>query len=278
MRDDRSGAVTPISSVPSDTSDADPDRENTVPLETTPLVIVPTYNEAENIDGIARRILDTVPEAHLLVVDDGSPDGTGDLVAAMAETSDRVHLLRRAGKLGLGSAYVTGFKWGLERGYGFLIEMDADGSHPADRLPAMIQAVAAAAPEERVMLAIGSRWVRGGSVVDWPKRREFLSRGANTYARIMLGLPVHDITAGFRVYRADAIARMDLDSIASKGYCFQVDMTLRVDALGGRIVEVPITFRDRIYGVSKMSQSIIVEAMLKVTQWGIERRLHLRRR
>ncbi|WP_169795812.1 polyprenol monophosphomannose synthase [Curtobacterium ammoniigenes] len=253
-------------------------RKKTVPLESTPLVIVPTYNEAENIDGIARRILDTVPEAHLLVVDDASPDGTGDLVEAMAASNDRVHLLRRAGKLGLGSAYVTGFRWGLERGYGYLIEMDADGSHPADRLPAMIQAVATAAPSEHVMLAIGSRWVRGGKVVDWPKRREFLSRGANTYARIMLGLSVHDITAGFRVYRADAIARMDLDSIDSKGYCFQIDMTLRVDALGGRIVEVPITFRDRIYGVSKMSQSIIVEAMLKVTQWGIERRLHLKRR
>jgi dolichol-phosphate mannosyltransferase len=246
-----------------------------MPNDSKPLVIVPTYNEAENIDGIAHRILTEVPTAHLLVVDDGSPDGTGDLVEALAAQDERVHLMRRAGKLGLGTAYVAGFRWGLEHGYDLLIEMDADGSHPADRLPALIDAVADADPARNVMLAIGSRWVRGGAVVDWPKHREFLSRGANTYARLLLGLDVHDITAGFRVYRADAIARMQLDEVDSKGYCFQVDMTLRVDDLGGRIVEVPITFRDRIHGVSKMSQSIIVEAMLKVTLWGLQRRLHL---
>lgn len=240
-----------------------------------PLVIVPTYNEAENIDTIVGRILGVVPDAHVLVVDDGSPDGTGDLVEALSGADERVHLLRRSGKLGLGSAYVTGFRWGLERGYDLLIEMDADGSHPADRLPALISAVADADPADSVALAIGSRWVSGGSVVDWPKRREILSRGGNTYARIMLGLDVHDITAGFRVYRADAIARMDLDAIDSKGYCFQVDMTLRVHDLGGRIVEVPIEFRDRLLGESKMSQAIVLEAMGRVTQWGIQRRLHL---
>jgi dolichol-phosphate mannosyltransferase len=238
-------------------------------------VIVPTYNEVENIDGILRRVLDTVPFAHLLVVDDGSPDGTGDVVAAAAGRDERVHLLRRAGKLGLGSAYVTGFRWGLERGYDLLIEMDADGSHPVDRLPALIDAVASADPADDVMLAIGSRWVQGGSVVDWPKHRELLSRGGNTYARLMLGLDVHDITAGYRVYRADAVRRMDLDGVDSKGYCFQVDMTLRVHDLGGRIVEVPIEFRDRVLGVSKMSQAIVVEAMGRVTQWGIQRRLGL---
>jgi len=245
--------------------------------ETTsrPLVIVPTYNEAENIDGIAGCILQAVPTAHLLVVDDGSPDGTGDLVDAIAARDDRVHLIRRSGKLGLGSAYVAGFRWGLEQGYDLLIEMDADGSHPADRLPALIRAVADADPAANVMLAIGSRWIKGGSVVDWPKHREALSRGGNAYARIMLGLPVHDITAGFRVYRADAIARMDLDSIDSKGYCFQVDMTIRVDDLGGTIVEVPIEFRDRVLGESKMSQAIVLEAMARVTQWGVQRRLHL---
>jgi dolichol-phosphate mannosyltransferase len=236
------------------------------------LVIVPTYNEAENIDDIAGRILETVPTAHLLVVDDGSPDGTGDLVEALAATDERVHLLRRSGKLGLGTAYVAGFRWGIEHGFDLLTEMDADGSHPADRLPALISAVADADPSEDVVLAIGSRWMRGGSVVDWPKRREFLSRGANTYARVMLGLDVHDITAGFRVYRADAIARMDLGSIDSKGYCFQIDMTLRAHDLGGRIVEVPIRFRDRIHGVSKMSKDIIVEAMVRTTQWGLQRR------
>lgn len=246
--------------------------------EAKPLVIVPTYNEAENIKDIATRILETVPSAGLLVVDDGSPDGTGDLVEAMARTDDRVHLLRRSGKLGLGTAYVAGFRWGLEHGYDLLVEMDADGSHPADRLPALIAAVAEADPSDDVLLAIGSRWMRGGSVVDWPKRREFLSRGANTYARIVLGIDVHDITAGFRVYRADAIARMDLGSIDSKGYCFQIDMTIRTHDLGGRIVEVPIRFRDRIHGVSKMSKDIIVEAMVRTTQWGIQRRFRPRAR
>ncbi|MFJ5146460.1 polyprenol monophosphomannose synthase [Curtobacterium sp. NPDC088465] len=244
--------------------------------EAKPLVIVPTYNEAENIKDIAARILETVPSAGLLVVDDGSPDGTGDLVEAMARTDERVHLLRRYGKLGLGTAYVAGFRWGLEHGYDLLVEMDADGSHPADRLPALIAAVADADPSDDVLLAIGSRWMRGGSVVDWPKRREFLSRGANTYARIMLGIDVHDITAGFRVYRADAIARMDLGSIDSKGYCFQIDMTIRTHDLGGRIVEVPIRFRDRIHGVSKMSKDIIVEAMVRTTQWGLQRRFRPR--
>jgi dolichol-phosphate mannosyltransferase len=240
-----------------------------------PLVIVPTYNEAENIDAIAGRILDTVPDAHLLVVDDGSPDGTGDLVEAMAERDDRVHLMRRRGKLGLGSAYVAGFRWGLERGYDYLIEMDADGSHPADRLPALIDAVAS---RDDVPLSIGARWIPGGSVVDWPWYRELLSRGGNAYARWMLRLDVHDITAGFRVYRAEAIARMDLDSIDSKGYCFQVDMTLRVHDLGGRIVEVPIEFRDRVLGTSKMSQAIVLEAMGRVTQWGLQRRFRRARR
>jgi dolichol-phosphate mannosyltransferase len=241
------------------------------------LVIVPTYDEAENVHEIVGRVLDVVPEAHVLVVDDGSPDGTGDIVAAMAADDERVHLLRRAGKLGLGTAYVAGFRWGLERQFDLLVEMDADGSHPADRLPAMIEAVAGADPAQDVLLAIGSRWVADGSVVDWPKHRELLSRGGNAYARAMLGLDVHDITAGFRVYRADAIARMDLDSVDSKGYCFQVDMTLRVHDLGGSIVEVPIQFRDRVRGVSKMSQAIVVEAMLRTTQWGLQRRFRRRR-
>lgn len=240
----------------------------------TALVIVPTYNEAENVRTIAAAVLSALPDAHLLVVDDASPDGTGDLVRQLAAADDRVHLLERSGKLGLGTAYVAGFRWGLERGYPLLVEMDADGSHPADRLPALVAAVDGA---DDVLLAIGSRWVPGGSVVDWPLHREVLSRGANTYARFVLGIGVRDVTAGFRVYRADAIARMDLDSIDSKGYCFQVDMTLRVDDLGGRIVEVPIRFRDRVHGVSKMSRSIVLEAMLRTTQWGLQRRFGRRR-
>jgi dolichol-phosphate mannosyltransferase len=240
----------------------------------TALVIVPTYNEAENVRTIAAAVLGALPDAHLLVVDDASPDGTGDLVRQLAAADDRVHLLERSGKLGLGTAYVAGFRWGLERGYPLLVEMDADGSHPADRLPALVAAVDGA---DDVLLAIGSRWVPGGSVVDWPLHREVLSRGANTYARFVLGIGVRDVTAGFRVYRADAVARMDLDSIDSKGYCFQVDMTLRVDDLGGRIVEVPIRFRDRVHGVSKMSRSIVLEAMLRTTQWGLQRRFGRRR-
>lgn len=239
------------------------------------LVVVPTYDEAENVRAITTAITDAVPDAHVLVVDDGSPDGTGDIVRGLAAADDRIHLLQRAGKLGLGSAYVEGFRWGLERGYPLLVEMDADGSHPADRLPAMIEAVRSS---DDVLLAIGSRWTPGGSVVDWPLRREVLSRGANTYARFVLGIDVRDVTAGFRVYRASAVAAMDLDGIDSKGYCFQVDMTLRVDAQGGRIVEVPIRFRDRVHGVSKMSGSIVGEAMLRVTQWGIERRFGRGRR
>ncbi|KQS06486.1 dolichol-phosphate mannosyltransferase [Curtobacterium sp. Leaf183] len=238
------------------------------------LVIVPTYDEAENVGDILGLVLGAVPDAHVLVVDDASPDGTGDVVERIAATDDRVHLLRRSGKLGLGTAYVTGFRWGLERGYELLIEMDADGSHPADRLPALIDAVRS---QPDVQLAIGSRWVPGGSVVDWPWYREALSRGGNAYARWMLRIDVRDITAGFRVYRAAVIAGMALDAVDSKGYCFQVDMTLRVHDLGGRIVEVPIRFRDRLHGVSKMSQAIVLEAMLRVTQWGLQRRFARRR-
>ncbi|MCJ1713353.1 polyprenol monophosphomannose synthase [Microbacterium sp. M1A1_1b] len=233
------------------------------------LVIVPTYDEAENITDALALVLAAVPDAHVLVVDDASPDGTGDVVQAIAASDDRVHLLRRTGKLGLGTAYVAGFRWGLERGYELLVEMDADGSHPADRLPALVDAVRS---QPDVQLAIGSRWVPGGSVVDWPWYRQALSRGGNAYARWMLRIDVRDITAGFRVYRAQVIARMALDTIDSKGYCFQVDMTLRVHDLGGRIVEVPIRFRDRLHGVSKMSQAIVAEAMLRVTQWGLQRR------
>jgi len=240
----------------------------------TALVIVPTYDEAENVRAIAAAILEAVPSAHLLVVDDGSPDGTADIVRSLASEDDRVHLLERSEKAGLGTAYVAGFRWGLDRGYPLLVEMDADGSHPADRLPALVDAVVA---DEDVALSIGSRWVPGGSVVDWPLRREVLSRGANTYARIALGLPVRDVTAGFRVYRADVLRRMDLGGVDSKGYCFQIDMTLRVADLGGRIVEVPIRFRDRVHGVSKMSRSIVVEAMVRVTQWGLQRRFGRRR-
>jgi dolichol-phosphate mannosyltransferase len=238
------------------------------------LVIVPTYNELENLPLIAGRVFDAVPEAHILVIDDGSPDGTGEVADRMATEDERVHVLHRSGKLGLGSAYVTGFGWGLARDYAFLIEMDADGSHPPEALPRMIARVAR--DEDGPSLAIGSRWVPGGTVVNWPTSRKILSRGGNLYARLALGLHIRDVTAGFRVYRAGTVAAMALEGIDSKGYCFQIDMTLRVLDQGGYVVEIPIEFRERELGESKMSQAIVVEAMLKVTQWGIARRLFRR--
>jgi dolichol-phosphate mannosyltransferase len=236
------------------------------------LVIIPTYDEVDNVESIVGRLLAAAPDAHVLVVDDASPDGTGELVERMAAADERVHVEHRTGKLGLGAAYVFGFGWGLQRGYEFLVEMDADGSHPPERLPAMLARVASRAPDAPA-LAIGSRWVPGGSVVNWPLSRQVLSRGGNAYARIVLGLSLKDVTAGFRAYRAETVRAMDLTDIDSKGYCFQVDMTLRVLDQGQRVVEVPIEFRERERGESKMSQAIVVEAMVRVTQWGARRRL-----
>lgn len=238
------------------------------------LVIIPTYNERENLELIIARVFAAVPEAHVLVMDDASPDGTGELADEISARDARVSVEHRAGKAGLGAAYLAGFAIGLERGYEFLIELDADGSHPPEKLPEML-GVAAANPG--VGVVIGSRWTSGGSVVDWPRRREILSRGANTYAGIMLGVPVHDTTAGYRVYRASTIASLDLSAVDSKGYCFQIDMTLRVLDSGWDVREVPIEFRDREHGVSKMSGGIIVEAMVRVTTWGLQRRI-LRRK
>ena len=231
------------------------------------LVIVPTYDERDNIETIIDRTLAASEHHHVLVVDDGSPDGTGELVDTIAAGNDRVDVLHRTGKLGLGSAYIMGFGWGLERGFELLVEMDADGSHAPESLPPMVRSLG---PDGS--LVIGSRWVPGGAVVDWPRSRQLLSRGGNAYARLALGIDVKDATAGFRVYRADILRRIDLTSIDSKGYCFQVDMTLRVLDAGGSIVEHPITFRERERGQSKMSRAIIAEAMWKVTLWGVARR------
>jgi len=236
------------------------------------LVIIPTYDELANIASIVERALLAVPDADVLVIDDGSPDGTGDLVERLALSEPRLHVLHRTGKLGLGSAYVLGFQWGLERGYRLLVEMDADGSHAPESLPAMIGLMAPGAGPAPA-LVIGSRWTPGGRVVDWPRSRELLSRGGNAYARLMLGLDIKDATAGFRVYDADVLRAMDLGTIDSRGYCFQVDMTLRVLDAGSAVVEHPITFREREAGESKMSRSIVLEAMRKVTVWGIVRRL-----
>jgi len=234
------------------------------------VVIVPTYDERENIRTAVRNVLTALPDAHLLVVDDASPDGTGAIAEEISAADPRVHVLHRQTKNGLGGAYLAGFAWALEHDYDVVGEFDADGSHPASALPAMRTALA---QDVSIGLVIGSRWVRGGRVIDWPKSRELLSRGGNAYARLALGLPVRDVTAGFRLYRTATLRRLALDSVVSRGYCFQVDLTVRVLATGGRIAEVPIEFRERQLGVSKMSRSIVLEAMWMVTVWGVARLL-----
>ncbi|PWD49710.1 dolichol-phosphate mannosyltransferase [Serinibacter arcticus] len=231
------------------------------------LVIVPTYDERAALPGTLARLRAAVPTADVLVVDDGSPDGTGEWAQERSEVDPHVHVLHRSGKGGLGRAYVAGFGWALERGYDLVVEMDADASHQPEELPALL----AAADDERVALVIGSRWVPGGSIVNWPAYRQLISRAGTTYARLALQLPVKDATAGFRVYPAWVLRALPLGEVTSQGYCFQVDMTHRVHAAGGRIVEVPVTFVERVEGVSKMSRSIVVEAFVNVTRWGMQK-------
>jgi len=233
------------------------------------LVIVPTYNERENLPLIVGRIHAARPDVHVLVVDDGSPDGTGQLADDLALADpDRVHVMHRAGKGGLGAAYLAGFAWGLGRGYAVLVEMDADGSHAPEELYRLLDAVDAGAD-----LAIGSRYVPGGTIRNWPRNRLALSRTANTYARVLLGVDIHDITAGYRAYRREVLEKLGLDDVDSKGYCFQIDLTWRAINAGFSVVEVPITFTERELGVSKMSGSNIREAMSQVAKWGIRGRL-----
>jgi dolichol-phosphate mannosyltransferase len=237
-------------------------------MERTPgrvLVIVPTYNERENLPLIAGRLREALPDVHLLVADDNSPDGTGEIADRLAEQDDHIHVLHRPGKQGLGSAYIAGFRWGLAEGYDVLVEMDADGSHQPEELHKLLDRVARGAD-----LAIGSRWVRGGRVVNWPASREILSRGANIYVRRMLGIPVRDATAGFRAYRAATLEKIGIDDVESQGYCFQIDLTLRTVRHGLRVAEVPITFVERTIGTSKMSRAIILEAFWRVAIWGVD--------
>lgn len=233
------------------------------------LVIVPTYNELENLPLIVGRIHAALPEVHVLIVDDGSPDGTGKLADELAlADGDRVHVMHRAVKDGLGAAYLAGFAWGLSRQYSVLVEMDADGSHAPEQLHRLLDAVDAGAD-----LAIGSRYVPGGTVRNWPTRRLVLSKTANGYSRILLGVDIHDITAGYRAYRREVLEKIDLRAVDSKGYCFQIDLTWRAINSGFRVVEVPITFTERELGVSKMSGSNIREALVKVARWGLGGRL-----
>src|SRR4051812_12771942 len=233
----------------------------------TALGIIPTFNEAENIKAIVGRVREAVPEAHVLVADDNSPDGTGKLADELAVGDDHVHVLHRKGKEGLGAAYLAGFAWGMEQGYGVLVEMDADGSHQPEELPRLLTALKGAD------LVLGSRWVPGGRVVNWPKAREFLSRGGSTYSRFLLDVPIRDVTGGFRAFRRETLEGLGLGDVASQGYCFQVDLARRAVKAGYHVVEVPITFVERELGDSKMSKDIVVEALWRVTTWGVGERV-----
>ncbi|WP_416974677.1 polyprenol monophosphomannose synthase [Streptomyces sp. 4F14] len=231
------------------------------------LVIIPTYNEAENIKRIVGRVRESVPEAHILVADDNSPDGTGKLADELAAGDDHVHVMHRKGKEGLGAAYLAGFRWGMEHDYGVLVEMDADGSHQPEELPRLLTALKSAD------LVLGSRWVPGGRVVNWPKSREFISRGGSFYSRLALDLSLRDITGGYRAFRRETLEGLGLDEVASQGYCFQVDLARRAVKAGFHVVEVPITFVERELGDSKMSRDIMVEALWRVTAWGASERV-----
>jgi dolichol-phosphate mannosyltransferase len=233
------------------------------------LVIIPTYNEAGNVVRVIERVRSAVPDAEVLIVDDGSPDGTADLAEAAGREMGSVHVLRRAGKAGLGSAYRAGFRWGLERGAPILVEMDADLQHDPGALPGLLAPIEADAAD----LVIGSRYVPGGSIPNWRWHRRLLSRWGNRYAGTVLGLGVRDATAGFRAYRHDLLRSLDLDRITADGYGFQIEMAYQSVRHGGRVVEVPISFGERSVGDSKMSGNVIVEALRLVTWWAIRDRV-----
>ena len=237
------------------------------------LIIVPTYNELSNAPLLIRRIFKQIPNSDVLVVDDGSPDKTADAIRELQQEFPTLHLLEQKTKLGLGSAYRLGFAWGLERGYEELIEMDADLSHRVRDLKKMIDEKEL---QPNTDLVIGSRWIPGGKTENWSRGRELLSRAANLYVRVMVGLGVKDSTAGFRIYSASMLKRLNMESIKSEGYSFQIEMTRAVHKLGGKIIEVPITFRERENGVSKMSKKIVGEAMILVTLWGLKRFLRVK--
>lgn len=233
------------------------------------LICVPTYDERTTLPKIVRRLRASVPAADLLVLDDNSPDGTGEVADLLAAQDAQVHVLHRPAKQGLGPAYLAGFRWADERGYDAVVEIDADGSHQPEQLPALLGALEEGSGAD---LVIGSRWVPGGSVHNWPARRRLLSVGANTYARLALGIPVRDATAGFRAYRLSALRRMNTSAVASQGYCFQIDLTVRALEESLRVVEVPIAFVERAEGTSKMNDAIVREAVVRVGVWGARRR------
>jgi dolichol-phosphate mannosyltransferase len=229
------------------------------------LVVIPTYQERDNLGPVVARLHAAVPEADVLVVDDASPDGTGELADEMAAADPRVTVLHREGKQGLGAAYLAGFTEALRRDYQVVVEMDADGSHPPEDLPALLAAL------DDADVVLGSRYVPGGVVRNWPARRQLISRVGNLYSRLALGVPIKDVTAGYRVFRRQVLEELDLDQVASQGYCFQIDMAWRAVLAGFRVREVPITFTERERGASKMDTSIVVEALWRVACWGAGR-------
>ena len=229
-------------------------------------MVLPTYNESENIDHVMPRIRAALPDATVLVVDDGSPDGTAEMAEKLGAELGGIEVLRRTQKSGLGSAYRAGFAWGLERGYEAFVEMDADLSHEPEALPGLVAPLS-----QGVDLVIGSRYVPGGSIPNWRRHRRLLSQGGNVYAAVLLGLHVTDSTSGFRAYRAEALRRIDLAAVRAEGYGFQIEMVYQVLEHGGLVTEVPIRFVDRVEGKSKMSMSIVVEALLLVTWWALQR-------
>lgn len=228
------------------------------------VVLIPTYQEAANVVTVLGRVRAAIPPADILVLDDASPDGTADLAEATGAELGRIEVLRRPAKSGLGPAYLAGYRWAIDHGYDIVVDMDADGSHDPATVPALVAEVEGGAD-----LAMGSRWIPGGSIPGWSLHRRLLSRWGNRYASFALGLPVRDATGGFRAYRVDMLRALDLDTVRANGYGFQIEMAYRVMQHGGRIVEIPIEFRDRTLGTSKMSGAIVVEALLLVTAWGL---------
>jgi dolichol-phosphate mannosyltransferase len=229
-------------------------------------MVVPTYNEADNLAWVVERLRVAEPSVDLLVVDDSSPDGTGEIADRLAAADQAVHVLHRPGKGGLGAAYLAGFAWALDAGYDVVGEMDADGSHQPEQLHRLLEALLDAD------LVIGSRWIPGGSVVNWPLRREALSRGGNLYVRVLLGIEIRDATAGFRVFRRSALEKIDLASVQSTGYVFQTDLVTRCLRAGLTVREVPIEFVERVRGDSKMSGAVAVESLRRITRWGLRER------
>ncbi len=236
------------------------------------VMVVPTFNEISNLAWIVGRLRRARPEVDVLVVDDDSPDGTGRAADELAETDPRVHVLHRSAKGGLGAAYLHGFRWALDEGYDVIGEMDADGSHQPEELHLLLDAL------ERADLVIGSRWIPGGSVTNWPARRELLSRGGNAYVRLLLGIDVHDATAGFRLFRRATLEKIDLAQVRSAGYVFQTDLVARTLRAGLTVREVPIEFVERVRGESKMSPSVAAESLRRITAWGLRERAQQVRR